>query len=84
MDILHLQWINDFYDGNIIFTMDMSPFTMDISFLQWISPIRLLQIEPTLLPYRRHFNFHGEFLVFTHKIQETLVLLHDILDYFRP
>lgn len=39
MDILDLQWINDFCNGYIIFTMDISPLTMDILFLQWISPI---------------------------------------------
>ncbi|MGD6873136.1 hypothetical protein ACQCU1_13235 [Sutcliffiella horikoshii] len=31
MDILHLQWIYDFYDGYIVFTMDISPLTMDKS-----------------------------------------------------
>lgn len=39
MDILVLQWINDFYDGYKFFTMDKSPFTTDKSFLQWIRPL---------------------------------------------
>lgn len=38
MDISDLQWIYEFYDGYIVFTMDKCPFTMDISFLQWKSP----------------------------------------------
>ncbi|MGD6780075.1 hypothetical protein [Sutcliffiella horikoshii] len=39
MDILDLQWIYSFYDGYIIFTMDIYPLTMDKSFLQWIRPL---------------------------------------------
>lgn len=84
MDISVLQWIYDFYDGYIIFTIDITTLTMDISVLQWISSIAPTKIQPNQLPYRRHLNFHGELLVFTHKIQESMVFLHHILDYFSP